>query len=122
MARIFSVSLQDKDLELIKWIDEMQLGGTLPSPSLVFRDAMMEKKKQWDIDNSESPRVLWEKIKNWQKRVYSQREFLEKKGLIDEYIEWDNKLEKSRDFPKQEIETIIKEGTKGGKGDENEGA
>ena len=93
MAKIFSVSLQNGDLELIKWITERQAEGTLPSPSLIFRDAMMEKKREWDIMNSENPLALHKRIEDMSHVITKQSNFINSlpEELQDQFLKLMNK-------------------------------
>lgn len=80
MAKTYTVSLCEK--KLIEWVDEQKGKGKL-SPSLVFRDAMTEKKREWEITNSENPVTLHKQINILKKQIGRFSEFLQQNKEID---------------------------------------
>ena len=105
MAIMFSVSLSDP--EIIKWIESMKKAndGKFPySPSQIFRDALFIKKRELEIQGEQDIKELIRKIKAWKEVVEKQREFIEKKGLMDQFVESEKKV-----FDTQPITEINKE-------------
>ena len=111
MAISFTVSIPESEKELARWIAEKQSKKEL-SPSVVFRDAIRDLKKQDDILNSENPIELHRKIEIWQKLHESKLTFLEEKGLMNDFQKFEEQQKVRQDFAKKGIETIEIKGTK----------
>lgn len=107
MSKIIAVSIQEGDRELLKWMEEMKTAGTLPSPSLTFRDAMMQKKHEWEIIHSESPKILHERIDSLKFQIARFSRFLDQNK--DSQNKFFSFMEKE-DLKKPKKEIIEKEG------------
>ena len=81
MAKVYTVSLCEK--ELISWLESRRADNSI-SPSLIFRDAMKEKKREWDMLQSENPKILHERIKELKKHIGEFSEFLQANGKAQE--------------------------------------
>ena len=102
MARLFHVSIQEGDKELLKWFEEMKNTGNLPSPSLVFRDAMMQKKHEWEIMHSESPKILHERIDGLKSQISRFSKWLDQdKNSQNKFFDFMEKEDLKK--PKKEI-------------------
>ena len=87
MADRFNISLPEGEKNLANWIRE-QMKDNEFSPSLVFRDAMLERKKNWDISHSESPLILHKRIDTLRETIKNQSNFIESKGLTEEWLKF----------------------------------
>jgi len=106
---MFSVSISDR--ELLDWIHKMKKEGICPSFSLVLRDGLLKKKKQWEIEHSENnPQILLERIEDLKKMVGNFTEFLDKNKLnqawFDYYEKVNNKATRKEIFEKKGVEII----------------
>ena len=94
MAKLYHVSLPDTEKELIEWIEE-KLSKREISLSLVFRDAIKELKKQDDALHSDhNPAILLERIKTLKQTIGRQSEFIQEKGLQEEFFKFNEQKEK----------------------------
>ena len=95
----FHISLQETDKKLHDWIKQMQQNNEL-SPSLIFRDAMFEKKREWDINHTENPAILHKRIDDMRKTLehVSQKvnDFVDAKNLTDEWFDFFNDVEEKK--------------------------
>lgn len=112
MAKLFHVSIQNKEKDLSKWIQEM-IDQNKISPSLVFRDAMIEKKKEFDAFNSGNPESLKKHIESLRETITKQSEAFEilpeewKKKTLDFMINYEKK-QKSQ----VQVEKIVEDHSK----------
>ena len=90
MTTMFHVSLQNTEKELINWITERQKNNEI-SPSLVFRDAMIQKKKDWEIEHSENPRALHERFNQLKEVIGNIQDFITENKLNEELLKWREK-------------------------------
>lgn len=105
MAKSWTISLPSSEKDLIKWIEKMQVEGEL-SPSIVFRDAMIQKKDDWEMSQFDNPKILKKKIVNFQKTITQLTDYIES---IGKYKEWqDFNLGNKNKNPAP----VIKEGVK----------
>ena len=77
MAFRFDISLPDSEKNLHEWARELMKDKKL-SASDIFRDALLEKKKEWDVLQSVSPEQLINKVKSLEKKVVSISEVRDK--------------------------------------------
>jgi len=84
MARQFCISISDRPL--LKWLEDREKEGNSPSLSLVVRDALNEKKKEWEIRSSEDLFTLHERIESLKKVLGNQSKFISEKGLSEEFF------------------------------------
>jgi len=96
MAERFDVSMSSGEKKLINWIRNQMQNNEI-SPSLVFRDAMLKKKAEWDEKNSENPKILHKRIDTLRKTLEnnSQRffDFIDSKKLTKEWTDFYNNNE-----------------------------
>jgi len=89
MAFMFHVSLQNTDKELVEWIRERQRNNEL-SLSLVFRDAMKDKKKEWEIVHSANTAELQKTIERLRHTLEENNQkfndFVDERDLSDDWI------------------------------------
>lgn len=78
----FDVSLQEK--ELVEWIRKKMQNGDIV-PSLIFRDAMLEKKKEEDVMKADNPVLLKQRISSLQKTIRAFTDFIEKNNLNESW-------------------------------------
>lgn len=90
MARLFHVSIPSSEKELIDFIEKKQKERAF-TPSSIFRDAMRELKMQDDILSMENLETLKKKLNNWKGLVEKQKNFIIEKGLIDEFLQYEDK-------------------------------
>ena len=104
MAKIYTVSLSEK--ELISWLEDRRVDNSI-SPSLVFRDAMKEKKQEWDMIHSENPKTLHLRINGLKKQVSRFSEFMEENPKAQEdYFKFIEKKDKGAKVIKSHISQI----------------
>jgi phage-related protein len=84
MAKIITVSINEKQDEALK---TMGL-----SASKLLQDAIDDKIEQFNLGMDFSQKrtdELQKKLDEWKKIVYRQRDYLENKGLLDDFIKQD---------------------------------
>ena len=104
MANSNLVSLPSSEKDLIKWFQEKQRSGDL-SPSLVWRDALTELKRQDDIKNSINAPELQKRLEEAKKVIGSFHDFLEKKGLNEDWFKYQGRQLQKEVYKKKGIET-----------------
>lgn len=109
MSYRFDVSLPKGEKKLAEWIRERMDNNDI-IPSLVFRDAMIEKKKEWDSINSENTHIYKKRITELQKTIRKVTEFIEENGLSEEWVSKLNEPEKLK--KSVEVETILEDNSK----------
>ena len=92
MAERFDVSMPSGEKKLINWIRNQMQNNEI-SPSLVFRDAMIKKKAEWDAMHSENPVNLHKRIDDLKQTVGMQSAFIGAKKERQEA--WFNFFEKN---------------------------
>ncbi len=101
MANSWTVSIPNTEKELHNWIKERIVEREL-SPSLVFRDAMMQKKHEWEIMNSESPKILHERVDSLKSQISRFSKFLDQdKDSQNKFFDFMEKEDLKK--PKKEI-------------------
>jgi hypothetical protein len=100
MAKIFSVSIENSEKELIEWVTKQQQDGNI-SLSAVLRDALVQKKKEWDISNSDSPLVLHKRIELLKQTIGHFNKFIEKGNLLPQWFDFMEKVGPTEDKPKE---------------------
>ena len=83
MAQIYSVSLQDSEKALIDWIKKMRDKNEI-SCSNVFREAMLQKKKEWEMINLEDTLILHQQIDSLRQTIRTTTHFFEENPEIQE--------------------------------------
>ena len=95
MADRFNISLPEGESKLSKWIRN-QMNNNEISPSLIFRDAMVQKKAEWDATSLENPLELKKNIERLQNTISKNNQcfenFLKQKNIPEKsWIEyWEN--------------------------------
>lgn len=105
MAYVLHISLPDTEKELWKWLQE-KISKKEISSSLVFRDALKELKRQSDLLSSENLAELHRKIDVWHKISDKQRDFLETRGLMKEFMEFGKKQMSKENLVSKDIEVF----------------
>ena len=104
MAYMFHISIPLTEKKLHEWIQEM-ISKKEISPSLVFRDAMLEKRREWEIIHArkiQDPVVLMKQIDLLKLTIGKFSSFMaEEKQVSEKYYAWLDKQEEER---KKEIE------------------
>ena len=90
MAKIFNVSIPECEKDLIKWLEEKVAKNEL-SPSLILRDALVERKRQDDTLHSKNPAILHERINNLKKVIGLQTLFIQERKLMEDFIRFTEK-------------------------------
>lgn len=106
MSIIYEVHIKIREPELVKFINNKVAKGEF-SPSLIFRDAVKELKKQDDEIQNEKVEYLKERLEAWQEVADKQRDYLISKGLLDDFIN-SEKSKTNIKFSKREIEIFEK--------------
>ena len=75
MAYRFDISIPLGEKELNNWIRKRMENNEI-TPSLVFRDAMLEKKAEFDAIHTENPKLLHKKIDDLKQTVGLQSAFI----------------------------------------------
>jgi len=114
-VNIFSVSINDE--ELLDWVKKMKEIGQAPSFSLVLRDGLLVKKKQWELQNGENnPEQLRQRLEESKKVVGKFSEFIEQHKLTEQWFEYseqkENRARQKEILERKGIETIEIQGTK----------
>jgi len=114
-VNIFSVSIND--VELLDWVKKMKEIGKAPSFSLVLRDGLLEKKKQWELMNSENnPEQLKKRLEESKKIVGKFSQFIEQNKLTEQWFEYseqkENRAMQKEILERKGIETIVIQGKK----------
>ena len=100
VENVFQVSLQEK--ELYEWIRERMRNREI-IPSMIFRDAMTEKKKEWEsAKNIESSNVLRHQVETMRETISIFTDFISSKNLNDEWVKF--RMNFSADKPKKIID------------------
>ena len=105
MAHTINVSFPDSEKELWEWLESKQFKKEL-SPSLVFRDALKELKRQDEIKSSTDSVILSRRLEESKKLIAEFQEFIEKKGLNEDWFNFKAKEMEKELFTKKGIETI----------------
>lgn len=107
----FNISLPLTDKILFEWIRERMQNNDF-SPSLIFRDAMLEKKKQWDSQNLHDTISLLKRIETLKEAIGKQTHFIEKKGLQTELFDFLQLSDTPEEQFTQQIETILEDNSR----------
>ena len=104
MSNLWSVSLSKKDQNLADWVNDRIKNNEL-SPSDVFKEAMLEKKKDWDILQSVSPEQMQARINFLEKETKKDLELLKERNEFISSIDLSSKfwdfIEKKREEEKR---------------------
>ncbi len=71
-----NVSFSDSEMDLYQWYKERKARGEM-SLSNITKEALREKKKEWDIAHSESPVNLHKRIERQREQISLFSKFLE---------------------------------------------
>lgn len=103
MAERFDISIPSGEKKLSEWIRNQMRNNEI-SPSLVFRDAMVQKKAEWDAIHTENPKLLHKKIDDLMKTIGLQSSFI---GADKErQKEWFNFFENNGESKKKQKNRI----------------
>jgi hypothetical protein len=109
MAKIFSVSIPNKQIELIRWLEEKEKLGCKINYSSIFQEALNEIKNEEELELGASNKALRRKLESMKKIFERQRDFIEEKKLMEEFFIYDCQMderEKKLKKLKEESEPI----------------
>ncbi len=92
MARLFHVSIPDTEKDLLKWIEDREKDREF-SPTIIFQDAIKERKREWDIAHSENPAHLHQRIDMLKITLGQFNQFIQEKKLQEIWFEFKEKLD-----------------------------
>ena len=105
MAKILGVSLPETEKELWVWMQE-KISKKELSPSLIFRDALLERKRQEDALSTKNPVVLNDRINNLKQILGRMNGFIDSKKIREEWLKFNESEDSKEKFAKKDIEII----------------
>lgn len=111
MAKSTLVSLPESEKELWQWLQEKVRLREL-SPSEIWRSKLKELKKQDDIKNNANAVILQERLNDAKKIIGEFHDFMEKRGLSEEWFKFKENTTQKEILVKKGIETIELKGKK----------
>lgn len=111
MARLFHVSVPESEKDLLQWISEREQDRTF-SATIIFQDAVKERKKEWDTMHTENPKLLKDRIESLKGTLTNLtsglNEFHDSKNLGDDWVKFFSNFEPKKE-KKIEIEKEVKQ-------------
>lgn len=87
MTQIISVSIDEKQKQ---WLEQHKMNKDC-SPTFLLRRAIHEKMQEMGDEYFEDIKSMRKKLETFQELQQNLRQFVQDRGLIDEFLEQDNK-------------------------------